>query len=137
MPTVEHSPPPRVELPGALQELRRRIRRYVMLEGSALVVVVLGILFWMSLAIDYAMNARSLGANVIECRTYEDYVAALKEARQADRTTVICIRNDRYVGVPGYESWWDVQVAEVSEMPAVQAARQEWEEMRAKERYYL
>jgi 3D-(3,5/4)-trihydroxycyclohexane-1,2-dione acylhydrolase (decyclizing) len=90
-----------------------------------------------TLAIDYAMNARSLGANVIECRTYEDYVAALKEARQADRTTVICIRNDRYVGVPGYESWWDVQVAEVSEMPAVQAARQEWEEMRAKERYYL
>jgi len=27
---------------------------------------------------------------------------------------LIYIRNDRYVNVPGYESWWDVQVAEVS-----------------------
>jgi 3D-(3,5/4)-trihydroxycyclohexane-1,2-dione acylhydrolase (decyclizing) len=39
--------------------------------------------------------------------------------------------------VPGYESWWDVQVAEVSEMPAVQAARQEWETKQAEERYFL
>jgi 3D-(3,5/4)-trihydroxycyclohexane-1,2-dione acylhydrolase (decyclizing) len=50
---------------------------------------------------------------------------------------VIYIENDRIVGVPGYESWWDVPVAEVSEMPTVEAARKEWEEMRARERYYL
>ncbi len=89
------------------------------------------------LAIDFAMNARSLGAHVIECQTYEDYTAALKAARDTDRTTVITIRNDRYVSVPGYDSWWDVQVAEVSEMPAVRESRKAWEEMRAKERFYF
>jgi 3D-(3,5/4)-trihydroxycyclohexane-1,2-dione acylhydrolase (decyclizing) len=89
-----------------------------------------------TLPIDLAANARSLGAQVIECQTYEDYVAALGTARQTDRTTVIYIRNDRYVNVPGYESWWDVPVAEVSEMPSVQAAREEWEEGRSRERYF-
>jgi 3D-(3,5/4)-trihydroxycyclohexane-1,2-dione acylhydrolase (decyclizing) len=83
------------------------------------------------------MNARSLGAHVIECQTYADYVAALKAARETDRTTVITIRNDRYFNVPGYDSWWDVQVAEVSDMPSVQAARREWETMRKKEKYYF
>ncbi len=89
------------------------------------------------LAIDFAANARSLGADVIECVTYEDYVAAIAAARAATRTTVIVIRNDRYESVPGYESWWDVPVAEVSEMPSVQAARQQWETQRARERYFF
>src|SRR5215471_289915 len=44
---------PRAEVPAVLGELRRRIRRYVLLEGSALVVAVLGIVFWVSLGIDY------------------------------------------------------------------------------------
>ncbi|HEV2580100.1 MAG TPA: 3D-(3,5/4)-trihydroxycyclohexane-1,2-dione acylhydrolase (decyclizing) [Ktedonobacteraceae bacterium] len=90
-----------------------------------------------TLSIDLAANARSLGALVIECNTYEDFVKALKQARTTGQTTVICIQNDRYEGVPGYESWWDVPVAEVSALPSVQAARQEWEAMRAQERYYL
>jgi len=89
------------------------------------------------LELDLPANARSLGAQVIECETYADYVSALQAARQTDRTTVIYIRNDRYVSVPGYESWWDVQVAEVSEMPAVQEARRHWETMRGQERLFL
>ena len=62
------------------------------------------------LQIDFAMNARSLGCNVIECATRDDYVAALKAAKEADRTTVVVIKNDRLHSVPGYESWWDVAV---------------------------
>ncbi len=89
------------------------------------------------LPVDLAANARSLGAHVIECKTFDDFTAALKAAKAADRTTVIYIENDRYVGVPGYESWWDVPVAEVSERDSVRAVREEWEEMRAKERDYL
>ena len=89
------------------------------------------------LAIDYAMNARSLGADVIECVTREDYVAALQMARRAQRTTVVVIRNDRLHGVPGYESWWDVPVPEVSELQSVQAVREEYGEMRARERHFL
>ena len=90
-----------------------------------------------SLQIDFAMNARSLGADVIECATRDDYVAALKTAQAADRTTVVVIKNDRLHGVPSYETWWDVAVPEVSELEGVRAAREEHEEMRAKERYFL
>ena len=89
------------------------------------------------LPVDLAANARSLGAHVIECETYDNFVAALETAKGIDKTVVIYIQNDRYVGVPGYESWWDVPVAEVSERDSVRAAREEWEEMRAKERYFF
>ena len=50
---------------------------------------------------------------------------------------MIYIQNDRYESVANYESWWDVAIAEVSTMPQVQAARTEWEAMRAQERYFL
>ena len=58
-------------------------------------------------------------------------------AKQTDRTTVIYVQNDRYVGVPGYESWWDVPVAEVSEMKSVKKARKEWEQNSKLERFYF
>jgi 3D-(3,5/4)-trihydroxycyclohexane-1,2-dione acylhydrolase (decyclizing) len=90
-----------------------------------------------TLPVDLAANARSLGAHVIECKTYEDFVNALKTVQTTDRTSVIYIQNDRYVGVDNYESWWDVPVAEVSELESVTAARSEWRDMRAKERYFL
>lgn len=89
------------------------------------------------LPVDLAANARSLGARTIECETYGDFVAALGAARAARETTVIHIHNDRYVGVPGYDSWWDVPVAEVSESPSVRAAREEWAAIRARERLFL
>lgn len=89
-----------------------------------------------TLQIDYAMNARSLGCNVIECRTRDEYVEAIRAAQAADRTTVVVIKNDRLHSVPGYESWWDVPVPEVSERDSVRAAREEYEEKRAKERYF-
>jgi 3D-(3,5/4)-trihydroxycyclohexane-1,2-dione acylhydrolase (decyclizing) len=50
---------------------------------------------------------------------------------------VIYIQNDRMVGVPGYESWWDVPPAEVSKSETVQEARAAWAEMRVQEREYL
>jgi 3D-(3,5/4)-trihydroxycyclohexane-1,2-dione acylhydrolase (decyclizing) len=86
------------------------------------------------LPVDLAQNARSLGAAVLQPATYDEFVAALHEAKASDRTTVIHIKADRYGGVPGYEGWWDVPVAEVSDSASVQAARREWEAMRAKER---
>jgi 3D-(3,5/4)-trihydroxycyclohexane-1,2-dione acylhydrolase (decyclizing) len=89
------------------------------------------------LPVDLAANARSLGAHVIECETYADFVAALEAVKTTERTSVIYIQNDRYQSVPGYESWWDVQIAEVSTSPQVQTARAEWETMRAQERYFL
>lgn len=89
------------------------------------------------LPVDFVANARSLGAHVIECKSYDDFAKAIKEAKTINHTTVIYIQNDRYQEVPGYESWWDVPVAEVSEMKSVQAARKEWEKKRSQERYYF
>jgi 3D-(3,5/4)-trihydroxycyclohexane-1,2-dione acylhydrolase (decyclizing) len=74
---------------------------------------------------------------VIECQTHADFLAALETARTFERTTVISIRNDRYESVPGYESWWDVPIAEVSTMPDVQAARKDWEQLQKQERLFL
>ncbi len=90
-----------------------------------------------ALPVDFAMNARGLGALVIECKTYDDFVEGFKESKKTDRTTVIYIQNDRYVGVPGYESWWDVPVAEVSEAESVRKARKEWEQNSKLERFYF
>jgi len=89
------------------------------------------------LPVDLAANAESLGARVIRCATCDDVVAALEAAKTIDRTTVIYVRTDRYEDVPGYESWWDVPVAEVSTMPAVGEARAAWEAGRDRERYFL
>src|SRR4030081_899749 len=40
-----------------------------------------------SLPLDLAANARSLGACVIECKTFDDFSAALKTARTTEQTT--------------------------------------------------
>ena len=88
------------------------------------------------LAIDYVANARSFGANAIRANNLSEFQQALTEAKAADRTTVIVVETDREARVPGYESWWDVAVAEVSERPAVQEARAQYVEARKKERYY-
>ena len=77
--------------------------------------------------IDLAANAESLGAKVYRATDRASLEASLQSARQADRTAVIFARVDPNRGVGGYDSWWDVPVAEVSDQPAVQAARRAWE----------
>jgi 3D-(3,5/4)-trihydroxycyclohexane-1,2-dione acylhydrolase (decyclizing) len=89
------------------------------------------------LPVDLATNAESLGAHVSRTTSVDELRDALKDARQADGTVVIHIPVDRYEGVPDYESFWDVPVAEVSEMETVVAARKEYEQNRRAERRYL
>jgi 3D-(3,5/4)-trihydroxycyclohexane-1,2-dione acylhydrolase (decyclizing) len=89
------------------------------------------------LPVDLATNAESFGAYVIRTKTVDELKGALKEAKRIDRTVVIHIPVDRYEGVPDYESFWDVPVAEVSEMDSVVAARKEYAENRRAERRYL
>jgi 3D-(3,5/4)-trihydroxycyclohexane-1,2-dione acylhydrolase (decyclizing) len=87
--------------------------------------------------IDLAANARSLGAIAVTAATRDELAAALEEARTADRTTVIVVECDPLAGVGSYESWWEVPVAEVSEMPAVRAAREAYDRARAGQRPFL
>jgi 3D-(3,5/4)-trihydroxycyclohexane-1,2-dione acylhydrolase (decyclizing) len=87
--------------------------------------------------IDFAANARSLGANVIAARDVSELKAALAEARRQTKTTVIVIETDPEKRAPGYESWWDVPLAEVSEIASVKKARKEFEKAVKDERYFL
>ena len=90
-----------------------------------------------SLTVDFVANARSLGAHAMKAATVAEFKEALEKAKTLDRTTVIVVETDPTVGVPGYESWWDVAVAEVSEMETVRAARTRYETARKNERYHL
>ncbi|MCH8012869.1 MAG: 3D-(3,5/4)-trihydroxycyclohexane-1,2-dione acylhydrolase (decyclizing) [Candidatus Marinimicrobia bacterium] len=88
------------------------------------------------LEIDYLKNARSLGAHGVEAKTRDQFKNALSEARDNTRTTVIVVELEPSRGL-SYDSWWDVPVAEVSEMPTVQKARENYEQNVKKERYHL
>ena len=86
------------------------------------------------LPLDLATNAESLGAHVLRARTIPELRAALEQAKGVDRTVVVSIEADRYAGVPDYDTWWDVPVAEVSEAPAARAAREQYEAARERRR---
>jgi 3D-(3,5/4)-trihydroxycyclohexane-1,2-dione acylhydrolase (decyclizing) len=100
-----------------------RFRKNGKLEGDAIPV-------------DFVANAQSLGAHAVRARTREELRKALMEARQLEVTSVIVIETAYDQRVPGYESWWDVPIAEVSEMEAVRAARTKYVKAREKQRVF-
>jgi 3D-(3,5/4)-trihydroxycyclohexane-1,2-dione acylhydrolase (decyclizing) len=87
--------------------------------------------------VDFVANARSLGADAAYVRTLDELRQALIAARANKRTTVTVIEVDRNARVPGYESWWDVAVAEVSEMESVRRAREAYEKAVTRERHFF
>ncbi len=89
------------------------------------------------LPVDYAASVRSLGAHAIKAGSLAEFKAALEEAKKMDRITVVVVETQPGVGVPGYESWWDVAVAEVSQIEAVRQARANYVEARKLERHHL
>ena len=101
------------------------------------------------LAVDFAANAASLGARAFRAGTLDELRRAIADARGEPRPalgagsarfegpSVIVVPVEREARVGGYESWWDVPVAEVSASHDVQAARARWEEARRKERDFL
>jgi 3D-(3,5/4)-trihydroxycyclohexane-1,2-dione acylhydrolase (decyclizing) len=93
-----------------------------------------GTQFKYQVPVDLAANAESLGAVVFRATDRAGFDAALRSARAAARTAVIYAEVDPDQGVPGYESWWDVPVAEVSEQPEVRAARLRWEDGKTRQR---
>jgi 3D-(3,5/4)-trihydroxycyclohexane-1,2-dione acylhydrolase (decyclizing) len=89
------------------------------------------------LPVDLAANAESLGAKVIRAATIDELRAGLEAAKAEQGPVVIAVEVDRYEDVPGYESWWDVAVAEVSEVSSVRAARERYEAAREGERSHV
>ena len=89
-----------------------------------------------SILVDFVANAKSLGAEAVRAHTREDLRKALLEARKNLKTSVVVIETDYAQRVPGYESWWDVAIAEVSEVESVRAARAKYVEARKRERVF-
>ncbi len=89
------------------------------------------------LPVDLGANAESLGARVIRAVNIAELRSALAQARGADGPLVVHIEADRYAGVPSYDSWWDVPVAEISDEADVRTAREAYEAARHAQRIHL
>jgi 3D-(3,5/4)-trihydroxycyclohexane-1,2-dione acylhydrolase (decyclizing) len=89
------------------------------------------------LPVDFAANAASLGAWTMRASTAAELKEALVCGSKQTRTAVVVIETSYDQRVPGYESWWDVPIAEVSERDSVKASRRDYEEARTKERFFF
>ena len=89
-----------------------------------------------SIAIDFVANAQSLGAHAARAQTRDDLRRALEEARERPGISVVVIETAYDQRVPGYESWWDVPIAQVSEVESVRAAREKYVKAREKQRIF-
>ena len=96
-----------------------------------------GLLDGATLPVDLALNAESLGADVIRVKTIDEFRSALDQARAATRLTAVHIETDMLAPVPSSESWWDVPVSEVARLGSTQQARKVYESHRAEQRAFL
>ncbi|MGG7508449.1 3D-(3,5/4)-trihydroxycyclohexane-1,2-dione acylhydrolase (decyclizing) [Plantibacter sp. YIM 135249] len=89
------------------------------------------------LPVDLAANVRSLGAHVIEANGLDEFRSAVREALAAEETTAVYVRSDPTA--PGVDGgwWWDVPVAEVSQIESTAAARAQYEIDRLAQRPHL
>jgi 3D-(3,5/4)-trihydroxycyclohexane-1,2-dione acylhydrolase (decyclizing) len=86
--------------------------------------------------VDFVANAKSLGAEAVRATTRDEFREALLAAKKSSKTSVVVIETAYDQRVPGYESWWDVPIAEVSEVESVRAAREQYTEARKKQRLF-
>ena len=87
--------------------------------------------------VDFVANAASLGAKAIKAADADALRRAIADARASRETTVIVVPVDRGVRVGGYESWWDVPVAETSTLNPVREARTDYDKARRRQRHFL
>lgn len=84
--------------------------------------------------IDFAANARSLGAKAETVKSVAELEEAMKRARASDTSYLISIVIDGPQCTPEGGSWWEVGIPEVSIRPDVVAARKELDAQKRKQR---
>ena len=84
--------------------------------------------------IDYMTNASSMGARVYEAHTASKLSEVIKMARNEKQTTLIYTTCDRYKEVENF-AWWDVPIAEVSNVQSVQEAHGTYLQNKANQRF--
>jgi 3D-(3,5/4)-trihydroxycyclohexane-1,2-dione acylhydrolase (decyclizing) len=86
--------------------------------------------------VDFSANAASLGARCRVAKTLDDLTQAIEQAKKESTTSVIVVETNYHDCVPGYESWWDVPIAEVSQEESVRQAYLRHKKARENERYF-
>jgi 3D-(3,5/4)-trihydroxycyclohexane-1,2-dione acylhydrolase (decyclizing) len=84
--------------------------------------------------LDFAMNARSMGATAVKVANVAELKAAMVAARAAKTTQVIVIdtTHERITAEGG--CWWQVGLPEVSQRPEVREARGRWLDAQTRQR---
>ncbi len=88
------------------------------------------------LLVDYAKIGEGYGLKSYTCRTVEELIEALKDAKKQDRSCLFDLKVLPKTMTDGYESWWNVGLAEVSEKESVIKAHEDVVEHRARARKY-
>jgi 3D-(3,5/4)-trihydroxycyclohexane-1,2-dione acylhydrolase (decyclizing) len=88
------------------------------------------------LNINYAKVAEGYGAKTYRASTVEEIKAALEDAKKQTVSTLIEIKVLPKTMTEGYESWWNVGVAEVSDSSSVQKAYEEKAQKRSYAKQY-
>jgi 3D-(3,5/4)-trihydroxycyclohexane-1,2-dione acylhydrolase (decyclizing) len=107
--------------PSFNNELRRRNRKSGRTDGPAVPV-------------DFAKHAEAMGSKTWQVKTYGELSAALAKAKSTKgvKTIVVPVSlNDR---PPGFESWWDSPMAQVSTQAGVKKARKFYDSQAKKQR---
>ena len=86
--------------------------------------------------VDFAKNAESLGAVALRAGSEQELRDCLDKAKGIDRTVLIYVPVQKDARVPGFESWWEVPVAEVSSQPGVQEALAQYDRNLEMQRFY-
>jgi 3D-(3,5/4)-trihydroxycyclohexane-1,2-dione acylhydrolase (decyclizing) len=89
------------------------------------------------LPVDLAANAASLGCDVLRAGSTVEFRAAVERARASSRTTVVYVETDPLVSSPSSDAWWDVPVAEVSQLETTRQARDGYVASKLHQRSYL
>jgi 3D-(3,5/4)-trihydroxycyclohexane-1,2-dione acylhydrolase (decyclizing) len=84
--------------------------------------------------VDFALHARSMGANSETITSIDAFEAAFARAKKSDRTYVIEIKVDPYAWTEGAHAWWDIGTPQVSQREEVLAAGAEVELGRGRQR---
>jgi 3D-(3,5/4)-trihydroxycyclohexane-1,2-dione acylhydrolase (decyclizing) len=88
--------------------------------------------------LDFVKICQGMGARALEVRTLPELRAALADARAGTGTVCIVVQTDWDERVRGYaNSWWEMATPMVSEMPAVNAAREEFDRNKGRQRYLM
>ncbi len=88
--------------------------------------------------LDFVKLCQGMGANALEVTTLPELRAALADARAGTETVCIVVQTDWHERVRGYaNSWWEMATPMVSEMPAVTAAREEFDRNKGHQRYLM